>query len=78
MPYGRAGRGARSAKSRQLYNEISSPAPDYERIAQLAKSRRCNFIAVKLPDEATRAAVEKSGFMLAGMVNEYGVFMLEK
>lgn len=78
MPYGRAGRGARSAKSRRLYNQISAPAPNYKAIARLARSRRCNFIVVKLSKETTQAVFEKKGYMLTGMVNEYGVFKLEK
>lgn len=78
MAYSRGAKGARSKKSVALYQEMTSVSPNYKKIAKLARSRRCAYLAVQLPGEKQRKHIEKYEYELLGMVNDYGVFVNKK
>lgn len=78
MPYGRAGRGAKTEKALTLYNEMSSFEPDYKKIGLLSRSGKCRYLTVQLSKESQKEILARCGYKEIAMVNAYGVFKFDK
>ena len=76
MPYGRRGKGALEPISASLYKEINSENPDYNKIAESAKFKKCSFIIAKVSDTSYFSDFEAYGYTKIGELHVYTVFQL--
>lgn len=76
MVYGRRGDGAASKRAFSLYENVVSPEPDYQTIADIAKQESCELLIFRVPKEGVIDEMEKYGYHLIGSVEDYGIFQI--
>lgn len=77
MPFGRDRRGLKTTKLYTLYELLNTDASNYEDIGAEAKKAGVNYLVVRLPDEAGKQALGKSGYEEVGIVDTYALYRAE-
>ena len=78
MVYGRRGYGAASKRAFSLYENVASPEPDYQTIADIAQQESCELLIFRVPQERVIDEMEEYGYHLIGSVEDYGVFQIRE
>lgn len=62
--------------AKKLYAQLNAPELDYEKIANMGRRLRCNYFAVKIPNEEQKDMMEAYEYHEIGVVGRYCVFRL--
>lgn len=75
MMVGHAKRNTRGG-AKKLYAQLNAPNLDYKELAHIGKRLRCNYLAVKIPNEEQKEMMEQYKYHEIGVIGRYSVFRL--
>ena len=78
MPFGRMGRGALDKKAKKLYREMLAKVPDGAVVGSLAKAEKCNYLVVRIYDDAGQASFTEAGYVQIAESGVYKILRLEE